>query len=113
VAEHISEQYVPNLMVTMVRNTSRWVFFTHALPGQGGHHHVNCRAPRYWLDLFSSYGCTLEESLTETARSLAHCYFARTGLVLSLEPGARDELSDPVAPGPSGASPPFQHEDQE
>jgi len=82
VAEHIAERHVGHLLSTLVGNASRWIFFTHALPGQGGYHHVNCKPPDYWLALLSSRGCLLDESLTAQARSLAHHYFARTGLVL-------------------------------
>ncbi|HRT95141.1 MAG TPA: class I SAM-dependent methyltransferase [Planctomycetota bacterium] len=81
VAEHIEERHVHHLLATLADNALRFVFFTHALPGQGGHHHVNCRAAEYWLELFRAYGCRLDDALTAQARSLAHSYFARTGLV--------------------------------
>jgi SAM-dependent methyltransferase len=84
VAEHIEERYVHHLLSTIVDNARRFVFFTHALPGQDGYHHVNCRVAEYWIELFCLYGCMLDDALTTHARSLAHGYFARTGLVFGV-----------------------------
>ena len=32
---------------------------THALPGQGGHHHVNCQPPEYWIEKMARRGYAL------------------------------------------------------
>jgi hypothetical protein len=79
-----------------VANARGFIFFTHALPGQQGYHHVNCRTPEYWLERFSAFGCTLDHILSATARSLAPGYFARTGLVFRPNPG-EEGLGNPPA----------------
>ncbi len=81
VAEHVEERYVHNLLLTIVANVRDVVFFSHALPGQGGYHHVNCKPPEYWLAQFALFGCEIDEPTTNTARRLAHGYFSRTGIV--------------------------------
>jgi SAM-dependent methyltransferase len=50
VAEHIAEPYVPNLIETFRASGARYVFLTHARPGQQGYHHVNCQEPGYWIE---------------------------------------------------------------
>jgi hypothetical protein len=84
--EHVEERYINNYLDAFRAATSL-LAMTHALPGQGGHHHVHERDPGYWLDLFSSHGFALDAALTNEARLYARCnvepanYFARTGLV--------------------------------
>ena len=81
VAEHIEERFAGNLVSTLVGNAERFIFFTHALPGQGGYHHVNCEPPEYWMEKFGALGYALGQALTAKARLLGHNYFAKTGLV--------------------------------
>jgi len=38
VVEHIEEKYLENLLDSFA--TGKYVLMTHAVPGQGGHHHV-------------------------------------------------------------------------
>src|SRR5579872_1428528 len=47
VAEHIEERFLNNLLWTLTNG--RVIAMTHALPGQLGHHHVNCQPPEYWV----------------------------------------------------------------
>jgi len=84
VAEHVEERYVHHLLSTIADNARRFAFFSHALPGQDGYHHVNCRVAEYWIELLRPYGCLLDDALTTHARSLAHGFFARTGLVFAV-----------------------------
>lgn len=52
--EHVEERYMANWMATLQR--CRYVCMTFAKPGQGGHHHVNEREEKYWLDRFKTAG---------------------------------------------------------
>lgn len=54
VLEHIEEKYLDNVMRTF--RAGRHVGLTAARPGDVGHHHVNCRAPEYWIGVFERYG---------------------------------------------------------
>ena len=79
VVEHIEEQFVSNLLDTFA--AGRVIVMTHAVPGQAGHHHVNCRPSGYWVRLFEQRGYHLDYRLTRQARNLAHSYFCKTGMV--------------------------------
>ena len=80
VVEHIEEEFLPNLMETI--QGAKYVAMTHAFPGQGGHHHVNCQTGLYWLAQFYRYGYELDER-TEKARELASGHFARSGMLFT------------------------------
>ncbi|MBN2644202.1 MAG: methyltransferase domain-containing protein [Desulfuromonadaceae bacterium] len=77
--EHIREQALDNVMQTLLNG--RLIAMTHAFPGQGGHHHVNEQPAEYWIDLFGDYGCTLLEQETAYSRTLAHSWYARSGML--------------------------------
>jgi SAM-dependent methyltransferase len=80
--EHVEEQYIPNYMPCFTY--ARYAIVTHALPGQAGHHHVNCQLPEYWIDKFAQYGLHYSENLTEAIRdvsTMAKPFIKRTGLV--------------------------------
>lgn len=46
--EHVEKAYLPNILETF--RCARVLFVTHAMPGQGGHHHVNLQTDDYWID---------------------------------------------------------------
>jgi 2-polyprenyl-3-methyl-5-hydroxy-6-metoxy-1,4-benzoquinol methylase len=77
--EHIEEKYLDN--VFNIFKKCNTVFMTHALPGQGGYHHVNCREPKYWIKLFIDNNFILDEDKTNKCRILSHSYFQKTGMV--------------------------------
>ena len=80
--EHVSEQFLPNAMATF--RGCRVVFLTAAVPGQPGHHHVNCRSPEYWVEQFRRAGFEVDAEATEGVRrhSTMESGFARAvGLV--------------------------------
>lgn len=56
VAEHLEAQHAPNLVRFLAEKAYRYVIFTAAPIGQGGHHHVNEQPREYWLDLFAEHG---------------------------------------------------------
>jgi hypothetical protein len=84
VVEHIEEQYLENLLKSLT--CGNYILMTHALPGQGGHHHVNCQPPEYWVHHLQRHGFTLLVEDTLRVRRIAAqeeaIYMARSGLVL-------------------------------
>lgn len=85
VVEHIEEQFVPNIIETF--KSGRFVCMTHAFPGQGGHHHVNCQPPQYWINLLQANGFS---HLTEDSKRIKKLavldqgsYLAHSGLVFA------------------------------
>ena len=68
----------------------KFLAVTHAMPGQSGHHHVNCQLPRYWIRFFKDIGFICEPNLTLTARWLCpqRSYFFNTGLIFTRSPRA-------------------------
>lgn len=83
VLEHVEEQYVNNLLDTF--SAAKYVFVTHAVPGEDAHHHVNLQDSKYWVDLFWTKKLMLAWKDTMTARQLAQQesaeYIMRTGMV--------------------------------
>lgn len=55
VGEHFSEQFAPNF-IDLLTSLGDLVLFSAAIPYQGGTHHVNCREPAYWANLFKERG---------------------------------------------------------
>lgn len=66
-AEHIEQKYESNWFKD-IQMCGR-VLFTHALPGQGGYHHVNCQSIDYWRERFIQYGFTIDDEFTKKHRS--------------------------------------------
>ena len=87
--EHVEEQFVPNFLETF--RLGRMVMMTHALPGQPGYHHVNCRDDEYWVGRMIAIGYDIDNELTAQTRELARAndhpdnYYARSGLVFRRE----------------------------
>lgn len=84
VAEHILPAKVDNYLETLTNG--RVVAMTHALPGQTGHHHVNCQPKEYWVSLMSQRGFVLADDndvIIDISRKdqVPHTYFSRTGLI--------------------------------
>lgn len=83
VVEHVEENYVDNILDTFL--CGNIIVFTHALPGQGGYHHVNLQPPEYWINLMAKRGCKLLHEDTRRMRKHAEqdggAYLAATGLV--------------------------------
>jgi SAM-dependent methyltransferase len=64
--EHVDECYLSNIF-TSYKNC-KYMCITHALPNKSGHHHVNCRDERYWVDTFKANGFTYSEELSQGIR---------------------------------------------
>jgi len=80
--EHVEAQFLDNILAAFKR--CRIVAMTHALPMQGGHHHVNCQPSEYWIDKLAGAGFTLLSQETEEARIFyPDTYWGRTGLIFA------------------------------
>jgi hypothetical protein len=82
--EHVDEEYVPNFMATL--RGCKHVFMTAAVPGQPGHHHVNCRDGSYWIERFAAEGFRLDDDATRNVRErsrMASLFASQTGMVFS------------------------------
>lgn len=69
VAEHIPAEHAPKLVRFLVEHAYRYIVFTAAPPGQGGHDHVNEQPAEYWLDLFAEHGWILDHDSTDEVES--------------------------------------------
>jgi SAM-dependent methyltransferase len=85
VVEHVHEKYLDNLLQSM--SCGKFILMTHALPGQGGHHHVNEKPAEYWIEHMARYHCVVLEEDTRRIRKLAiedgADYLSRSGLLLA------------------------------
>lgn len=85
VVEHIEEQYLDNLLASLM--CGRIIVMTNALPGQGGYHHVNEQPTEYWIQHLQKRGChvLIEDSnrVRNIAASDGAVYLAKTALVLA------------------------------
>jgi SAM-dependent methyltransferase len=85
--EHVEEEFSQNFLAAFA-SSDKYVFMTHAVPGQGGHHHVNCQPSSYWVKRVGEIGFVLDYRLTRRARERAgHGYFRKSGLVF-VKPGS-------------------------
>jgi SAM-dependent methyltransferase len=78
VVEHVRPEFVGHVLDTIC--CGRVLAMTHALPGQGGHHHVNEKPEGYWVGLIEQRGMVLDRNVEEY-RSLGGQYWGRTGLI--------------------------------
>jgi hypothetical protein len=81
VVEHIEERFLDNLIGSML--CGRYILMTNAIPGQGGHHHVNEQPIEYWVNHMAKRGCQPLVADTQRLRQLAAqdgaVYLAQTG----------------------------------
>jgi SAM-dependent methyltransferase len=80
VVEHVAERYLPHVLDTFRSSGARYLFMTHAYPGQKGYHHVNCQGPEYWIRHLNRVGFAHKPLLTRFTRQFAKGFFRR-GLV--------------------------------
>ena len=81
--EHIGSKFETHVLDTLCN--ADIVAMTHALPGQSGYHHVNCRPEEYWVSEMNERGYMLalenEEYRQLAVEEVSDAYFAETGLV--------------------------------
>lgn len=68
VVEHVSEEFLDNLLETLC--CGKYIFMTHGVPGQRGHHHVNCQWQEYWIEHIEARGFTWNEEDSKTIKKL-------------------------------------------
>jgi SAM-dependent methyltransferase len=67
VGEHLPTS-LSDTLAQFVAAKARWIVFSAAQPGQGGHGHINEQPPSYWIDRFRAAGCQYEPDRTEALR---------------------------------------------
>ncbi len=67
--EHVEADKMDHFFATFKQ--AKVVFMTFAVPGQGGHHHVNEQPAEYWIDAFQRRHFRLSTDLTNAARTVA------------------------------------------
>lgn len=65
--EHVEPKYVDNFLATFCKST-KYVSMTHALPNQGGYHHVNEKPKNYWIQKMKKIDFKLDERMTNESR---------------------------------------------
>lgn len=82
VVEHIEEKHIENVLMTLCNGEV--IAMTHALPGQGGHHHVNNQPDEYWIERICARGYEALDPVpfrAIAAAEMPQSWFARSGLV--------------------------------
>lgn len=62
VAEHLPEEAASTLVSSLCRHADI-IYFSAAIPYQGGDHHINCQWPEYWQRLFNDQGFACEDKI--------------------------------------------------
>jgi len=107
--EHVESQYVQNILSTIYLSEAKYVLMTHASPGQGGYHHVNCQHPSYWISKMAECEYVLDSVATRMCRSIAffecnspYNHFARSGLVFKKIQSPSNHAKDAIITWASG-----------
>lgn len=80
--EHVDKEFMPNFLETFKH--CKYVIMTHALPGQPGHHHVNCMPIEYWCGAMEAIGFKLlvdETNEMRKASTMRERYIRQQGYV--------------------------------
>jgi SAM-dependent methyltransferase len=64
VAEHLPAWSADQLIETIDRHCAKWLYFSAAVPGQGGVDHINERPHEYWIEKLASRGIGLARDKT-------------------------------------------------
>jgi hypothetical protein len=82
--EHVDECYRDNFLATF--KSAHWLAMTHAVPGQGGHHHVNCQDQDYWMKVLTDNGFKIELEYSKELRAMVlphHGMYVRNTLLIA------------------------------
>ena len=71
VLEHIPLAQHGKVFDFLVERSRKWIVFSAARPGQGGHGHVSERPEVEWRNEFVRRGCQFDAELTERARNMS------------------------------------------
>jgi len=80
--EHVEEKCKENFLKTFL-SAGSYIVMTHAVPGQGGWHHVNCQPDEYWIEEIEKLGFKYEPFITRFVRSVGGNHLSKSGLVFS------------------------------
>lgn len=79
VGEHVPESRADELVDACCAQSRRWIYFSAAHPGQGGHGHVNEQPPAYWAQKFEARGWELDHTVTaelvDSLTGLSQCWW--------------------------------------
>lgn len=64
VAEHIDEELADNVVKKLTELAPK-IIFSAAVPGQGGHGHINCQPKEYWEHKFGKLNFVVDKDKTE------------------------------------------------
>ncbi len=67
--EHVDEQYCNNFIEIFKK--CKYLVITHGVPGQAGHHHVNCKSKEYWIDKLLHHGLIYDKDETFLVKEIA------------------------------------------
>lgn len=74
VAEHLPKDRADDLVLTLTKCAPA-VMFSAAIPGQGGHGHINCQPKDYWVEKFARLNYVVDtEKTDELLRFMASGY---------------------------------------
>lgn len=65
--EHVEPAFEANWLATV--RSCRHLLMSHAVPGQGGYHHVNEQTSDYWITRLAEHGFTVDPDVTAYLRS--------------------------------------------
>lgn len=78
--EHVAPEHVDNIIETF--RMCKVVAMTHAVPGQAGHHHVNCQPAEYWIEKLASIGKRYDEPLSLALRGATPALWVKQSLMV-------------------------------
>jgi GTPase involved in cell partitioning and DNA repair len=86
VGEHIPEEFAETFLDNLCRHASRHIILSWAVPGQGGHGHVNCRSNAWVRQNLAERGFAGHPKLENQLRAAASLpWFKETLMVFERE----------------------------
>lgn len=68
VLEHVPEEESDAAISFLTQSAKRWIYFSAAIPGQGGTGHINCQPSIYWILAMRRHGFDLALDACEALR---------------------------------------------
>lgn len=68
VLEHVPEAEADAAIAFLTQSASKWIYFSAAIPGQGGTGHINCQPSIYWIVAMRRHGFELALDECEALR---------------------------------------------
>jgi hypothetical protein len=91
VGEHLHKSAANTFVDSIVSHVDRWLWFSAAIPGQGGYYHINEQPHTYWIDKFTRRGLRYLDACTAIFRDLLNeevvgpCWWYRQNSVLFMK----------------------------